>query len=110
MEQTISQRATEANLPERTWTEYRRHIEAGGIVGELTRTAMREGRYADALAWLIEARNSDFLSRPVVVTDGQPNRHRIRAASRDRQFARRAGRRRGERTWRREWDFALRAA
>lgn len=108
MQTTISERAAAADLAERAWTEYHRHIEAGGIVGSLTREALREGRFADALAWLIEARGSDFLSRPVYVTD-RPNRHRDRAASRDRRFARRLDRRRGERQWRTEWAFALAA-
>lgn len=103
---TISERAAAANLGNQAWTEYHRHIQAGGIVGSQTVAALCEGRFADALAWLIEARQSDFLSRPVR-TPASPNRHRVAARTKDRRFARRHDRRAGNRAWREEWKFVL---
>ncbi len=105
---TISEKAAAANLANQAWTEYRRHVEAGNIVGSVTVTALREGRYAEALTWLTEARDSDWLTRPVRVP-AHPNRHRLAARAKDRVHARRQTRRADKRAWRTEWDFALRA-
>jgi hypothetical protein len=109
MRTSISQLSAAANAGSTAWTEYRRHIAAGGIVPSTITRALREGRYAEALAWLLPARDSDFLERPVY-TVARPNRHAVAAISRTRKFARRSAKRADERNWRREWDFALRTA
>jgi hypothetical protein len=88
------------------WNLRYRHIAGGGIVASYVRSHLREGRYAEAIEWFEAA--AEFLPHPIPVRPAQPNRGQRRARSRGRNIGRRLDRRRGERTWRGEWDFALR--
>lgn len=88
------------------WNLHYRHVAGGGIVGSHVRDFLRTGRYDEAIEWFEGA--AEFLPHPIPVRPAQPNRGQRRARSHGRDLTRRQGRRRGERTWRAEWDFALR--